>query len=61
MSNPEHQLDEMVNAIQQVTNISEHKGRIQAKREAIAIITDGVNNKADDSLILQQLITWAGN
>jgi len=59
MTNEEHQLDEMVNAIQQVTAVSESKGIIIAKREVVDIIDKGINNQDSWHVILTKVIDWA--
>jgi hypothetical protein len=59
MTNEEHQLDEMVNAIQQVTAVSETKGIIIAKREVVDIIDKGLTNKDSWHVILTKVIDWA--
>ena len=59
MTKEEHQLDELVNAIQQVSEVSVTKGIIQAKREVVAIIELGLNNNNSFQVILTQVIDWA--
>ena len=59
MTKEEHQLDEMVNAIQQVTAVSETKGIIIAKREVVDIIDKGINNKDSWHVILTKIVDWA--
>jgi hypothetical protein len=61
MTNEEHQLNEMVDAIQQVTAISETKGIIIAKREVVDIINTGLENKDSWHVILTKVIDWAKN
>ena len=60
MSKEDHQLDEMVNAIQSVIGVSEHKGRIQSKQEVIKIINDGLDKGFMPMTILHNLANWAG-
>jgi hypothetical protein len=57
MTNAEHQLDEMVNAIVQVVNIE----GIKARKDVINIITKGVENKENPSDILVSVLDWCGN
>jgi hypothetical protein len=59
MTKEEHQLDELVNAIQQVADISQKKGVIIAKREVVDIIDKGLDNKDSWHVILTQVIDWA--
>jgi cell fate (sporulation/competence/biofilm development) regulator YlbF (YheA/YmcA/DUF963 family) len=59
MTNEEHQLDEMVEALHQVMNVTETKATIQAKREVIAIIDSGLDNNNSFQVILTQVIDWA--
>jgi hypothetical protein len=59
MTKEEHQLDELVNAIQQVADISQKKGVIIAKREVVDIIDKGINNKDSWHVILTKVIDWA--
>ena len=59
MTKEEHQLDELVNAIQQVADISQKKGVIIAKREVVDIIDKGLNNKDSWHVILTKVIDWA--
>jgi hypothetical protein len=49
----------MVNAIQQVTAVSETKGIIIAKREVVDIIDKGLDNKDSWHVILTKVIDWA--
>ena len=58
MTKEEHQLDELVNAIQQVADISQKKGVIIAKREVVDIIDAGLNNENSFQVILTQVIDW---
>jgi hypothetical protein len=57
MSIEEHQLDEMVNAIQQVVNIES----VKARKDVINIITAGIENKENPSDILVSVLDWCGN
>jgi hypothetical protein len=59
MTKEEHQLDELVNAIQQVADISQKKGVIIAKREVVDIIDKGLDNKDSWHVILTKVIDWA--
>jgi hypothetical protein len=59
MTKEEHQLDELVNAIQQVADISQKKGIIIAKREVVDIIDKGLDNKDSWHDILTKVIDWA--
>lgn len=61
MTKEQHQLDEMVNAIQQVTNISEKKATIAAKREVIHIITQDHDDSVSPHMTIIKLINWASN
>jgi hypothetical protein len=61
MTKEEHQLDEMVNAIQQVTAVSETKGMVMAKREVMALIDAAIDNDAHALDIIDMIIEWAGN
>jgi hypothetical protein len=61
MTNEEHQLDEMVNAIQQVTAVSESKGILLAKQEVIKLINEGLDKNQMPMTILHNLANWAGN
>ena len=60
MTKPDHQLDEMVNALQQVMGVSEHKARLEAQKEVIKIINDGLNKGFMPTTILSNLANWAG-
>jgi hypothetical protein len=61
MSNPEqHQLDEMVNALQQVIGVSEHKGRLAAQQEVVKLINDGLDKNHMPMTILHNIANWAG-
>jgi len=60
MTNPEHQLDEMVNAIQQVIAVSEHKSRLTTQQEVIKLINDGLDKNHSPFTILSNLTNWAG-
>jgi hypothetical protein len=60
MTKEQIQLDEMVNAIQQVTAVAEKKSAIETKREVIAIINDGLSDSLKPLVILQNLAEWAG-
>jgi hypothetical protein len=60
MSKPEQQLDEMVNALQQVIGVSEHKGRLAAQQEVIKIINDSLDKNHMPMTILHTLANWAG-
>jgi hypothetical protein len=57
MSIEDQQLNEMVNAIQQVVNIE----GVKARKDVINIITKGVENKENPSDILIQVLDWCGN
>jgi hypothetical protein len=57
MTHSEQQLDEMVNAIQQVVNIE----GVKARKDVINIITKGVENKENPSDILISVLDWCGN
>jgi hypothetical protein len=59
MTNEEHQLEELVTAIQQVADISQKKGVIIAKREVVDIIDKGLDNKDSWHVILTKVIDWA--
>jgi hypothetical protein len=59
MTKEKHQLDELVNAIQQVADISQKKGIIIAKREVVDIIDKGLDNKDSWHVILTKVIDWA--
>ena len=59
MTKEEHQLDEMVEALHQVMNVTETKATIQAKREVVAIIDSGLDNNNSFQVILTQVIDWA--
>jgi cell fate (sporulation/competence/biofilm development) regulator YlbF (YheA/YmcA/DUF963 family) len=59
MTKEEHQLDEMVEALHQVMNVTETKATIQAKREVIEIINNGLDNNNSFQVILTQVIDWA--
>jgi hypothetical protein len=58
MTKEEHQLDELVTAIQQVADVSQKKGVIMAKQEIVRIIDTGLNNKNSFQVILTQVIDW---
>ena len=60
MSNEEQQLDEMVNALQQVIGVSEHKARLETQQEVIKIINDGLAKDSSPFTILSALTIWAG-
>jgi hypothetical protein len=57
MSIEEQQLNEMVNAIQQVVNIE----GVKARKDVINIITKGVENKENPADILVSVLDWCGN
>jgi hypothetical protein len=59
MTKEEHQLEELVTAIQQVSDISQKKGVIIAKREVVDIIDKGLDNKDSWHVILTKVIDWA--
>ena len=61
MSNEDHQLEEMKEAIKQVTLTSELKAHINAQRDVIQIIRSGTEQNKRQSLILQDIIKWATN
>jgi hypothetical protein len=61
MTKEQHQLDELVNAIQQVADISNKKGIIQAKQEVVAIIDKGLDNKDSWQVMLTKIVDWANN
>jgi hypothetical protein len=58
MTNEEHQLDEMVNAIQQVTAVSETKGIILAKQEVINIIENGIDRDKNWHEVIIDVMAW---
>jgi hypothetical protein len=58
MTKEEHQLDELVTAIQQVADVSQKKGVIMAKQEIVRIIDTGLNNNNSFQVILTQVIDW---
>ena len=58
MTKEKHQLDELVNAIQQVSDVSQKKGVIQAKQEVVRIIDAGLDNNNSFQVILTQVIDW---
>jgi hypothetical protein len=58
MTNEEHQLDEMVNAIQQVTAVSETKGIILAKQQVINIIENGIDSDKNWHEIIIDVMAW---
>jgi hypothetical protein len=60
MTKEDHQLDEMVNAIQSVIGVSETKGRIAAQQEVIALINSGLDKGFMPMTILHNLANWAG-
>jgi hypothetical protein len=58
MSNPEqHQLDEMVNALQQVVN-NEH---IKTRKKVMSIVEAGIKAEKDSTKILMEVLDWCGN
>jgi hypothetical protein len=57
MSIEDQQLNEMVNAIQQVVNIE----GIKARKDVISIITAGVESKQNPTDILVSVLDWCGN
>jgi hypothetical protein len=58
MSNPEqHQLDEMVNALQQVVN-NEH---IKTRKKVMSIVQAGIEAEKDSTKILMEVLDWCGN
>ena len=58
MSNPDqHQLDEMVNAIQQVVN-NEH---IKTRKKVMSIVQAGIEAEKDSTKILMEVLDWCGN
>ena len=58
MSNPEqHQIDEMVNAIQQVVN-NEH---IKTRKKVMSIVQAGIEAEKDSTKILMEVLDWCGN
>jgi cell fate (sporulation/competence/biofilm development) regulator YlbF (YheA/YmcA/DUF963 family) len=59
MTSDEHQLAEMVEALHQVMNITETKATIEAKREVVEIINNGLDNNNSFQVILTQVIDWA--
>ena len=50
----------MVNALQQVIGVSEHKGRLAAQQEVIKIINDSLDKNHMPMTILHTLANWAG-
>ena len=60
MSKEKHQLDEMVNALQQVIGVSEHKGRLAAQQEVVKLINDGLDKNHMPMTILHNIANWAG-
>jgi hypothetical protein len=58
MTNEEHQLNEMVEAIQQVTAISETKGIILAKQEVIKIIDNGIDSDKNWHEVIIDVMAW---
>jgi hypothetical protein len=57
MTIEEQQLNEMVNAIQQVVNIE----GVKARKDVINIITAGVESKQNPADILVSVLDWCGN
>lgn len=57
MSNAELQLDEMVNAIQQVVNVQEFKSR----KQVLDLIQTGVDSNKNPAEILSIVLDWCGN
>ena len=57
MSNETQQLDEMVNAIQQVVNIE----GVKARKDVMKIVSDGVENGTNPTDILIKVLDWCGN
>ena len=57
MSKEEHQLDEMVNALQQVVN-NEH---IKTRKKVMSIVQAGIEAKKDSTKILMEVLDWCGN
>ena len=57
MSNPDHQLDEMVNALQQVVN-NEH---IKTRKKVMSIVQAGIEAEKDSTKILMEVLDWCGN
>ena len=60
MTKEDHQLDEMVNAIQQVTAISEKKARLETQKEVVDLINDGLDKNLMPMTILHNIANWAG-
>jgi vacuolar-type H+-ATPase subunit E/Vma4 len=60
LSNEEQQLDEMVNALQQVIGVSEHKARLETQQEVVKLIKDGLDKNHSPFTILSDLTIWAG-
>ena len=53
----QHQLDEMVNAIQQVVN-NEH---IKTRKKVMSIVQAGIEAEKDSTKILMEVLDWCGN
>jgi hypothetical protein len=53
----EHQMNEMVNAIQQVVSIE----NVKARKDVIKIITEGVEAGTNPADILCNVLDWCGN
>jgi hypothetical protein len=47
MSEQDHQLDEMVNAIQQVSDIQYKRGRLSVQKEIVQILDKATDNPKD--------------
>jgi urease gamma subunit len=61
MTKEEHQLEELITAIQQVADISQKKGIIISKREVMALIDAAIDKDAHALDIVDMIIEWAGN
>jgi hypothetical protein len=53
----QHQLDEMVNALQQVVN-NEH---IKTRKKVMSIVQAGIEAEKDSTKILMEVLDWCGN
>jgi len=57
MSIEDQQLNEMVNAIQQVVNVQD----IKARQEVLNLIGTGLNEDKNPAEILSSVLDWCGN
>jgi hypothetical protein len=57
MSIEDQQLNEMVNAIQQVVNVQD----IKARQEVLNLIGTGLNADKNPAEILSSVLDWCGN